>query len=196
MKATEKLIQAFGVTLEITGTEVSKGAAKVMLHDLAAYPEEHVLGALRRCCRELKGKLTLADILQRVDDGRPGPEEAWSMIPKDEASSVVWSTEMREAYSAAQPLIADGELVPARMAFLEKYRVLVQRARDERKPIEWEFSPGTDKDLRELSLLDAAEKGLLTVEAVRGLLPYHRADEGVNARLLAIASNAVKLLTA
>lgn len=196
MNASEKLIKAIGVTLEITSTRLSDPAVEVMLADLAAHPEPLVLAALMRCCRELKGRLTLADIISRIDDGRPDPEGAWASIPKDEDGSVVWTTEMREAWAAAYPLIRDGELVPARMAFLERYRVVVQQARDARLPVEWEFSPGTNKDLRELVLLDAATKGRISADAARRLLPHHRADEGLNARLLAIAGQVVPALAA
>lgn len=185
MKYSENLIKALTVTLEVTGTDMSKEAARVVLADLATYPEPQVLAALKRCMREVKGRLTLADIISRMDDGRPGPEEAWSMVPKDEAASAFWTTEIREAYGVAHALIASGDTVQARMAFLERYRNLVQLARDGRLPVQWEFSPGTDKAGRELVLLDAKDKGRISAQAVMGLLPYHREDEGLMGRLLA-----------
>ena len=188
---SESLIKAMGVTLELTGTQLSDVAVKVILNDLSALPEPQVLGALKRCVRELKGRLTLADILQRLDDGRPGPEEAWAMLPKDETATVVWTLEMREASAVAWPLIVAGELVQARMAFLEKYRSLVQQARDGRKPVEWEVSLGHDKDGRELVLLDAVEKGRISAEGAMALLPHHR-DAETSPRLLALAEKAVK----
>jgi hypothetical protein len=196
MKPTEKLIKSLVVALEITGTTLSDGAVKVMLADLSAYPEPQVMAALRRCCRELKGKLTLADILSRIEDGRPSPEEAWAIVPKDEASSAVITQEMREAFAVAYPMVAAGELIQARMAFLERYRVLVQQARDARTPVQWTFTPGTDCDGRELVLLDAAEKGRISVEGVQALLPYHRESEGLSARLLSIAGREMPKLQA
>ena len=84
-----KLIEAIAVAQEVTGTPLSSdGAVEAMLADLQVYPDGQVLAALRRCMREVKGKLTLADIISRIDDGRPSPEEAWSMVPLDEAGSV------------------------------------------------------------------------------------------------------------
>lgn len=194
MNISEKLIKAVTIALELTNTQLSDGAFKVICADLAGYPEPQVLGALKRCAREVRSKLTLADILQRLDDGRPGPEEAWAMVPKDEASSVYWTTEMRDAYATCYPMVAAGELITARMAFLERYRALVQQARDGRFPVEWTFSPGHDKNGRELVLLDAAEKRRISVAGVRALLPYHRDDEGVNARLLALDGREPELL--
>jgi hypothetical protein len=192
-----KLIQAIAVTLEVTGSPaMSDAAVKVMLRDLAGYPEPLVLAALRRCMREVKGKLTLADVIQRIDDGRPTPEVAWSMVPKDEAGSVCWTTEMRDAYALAHSLVKQGELVQARVAFLEAYRVRVQFARDACLPVEWQVSLGFDKSGRELVLLDAVQKGWISVNHARSLLPYHRDDEELNARLLAIEGIDSKALPA
>lgn len=191
----KKLIEAIAVAQEVTGTPLGSDAAiEAMVMDLSGYPEPQVLGALRRCMREVKGKLTLADIITRIDDGRPPPEVAWSMVPKNEAASVCWTTEMRDAYAVCYRMVESGELVQARMAFLEAYRSQVQLARDARLPVEWHFSLGTDKDARELVILDAAEKGRVSVEGAQRLLPYHREDVAVNARLLAITSGAFRRL--
>lgn len=194
MPASKALAQAIAVAAELTGTQLSTPAARVMAEDLARYPEDQVIGALNRCRRELRGRLTIADVLIRLQDGRPGPEEAWAMLPKDEASSAVWTDEMRMASAVAQPMIDVGDLIPARMAFLERYKALVQAARDYSKPVNWEPTLGTDKSGRELVILDAVEKGRLTTTHARLILPYHREDEGLNARLLALTSSAVRRL--
>lgn len=186
--ATERVIKGVGVVLEVTGSELPPAALRAVIADLATYPEHQVLAALKRCMRELKPRqFSLSAVLERLDDGRPGPEEAWSMIPKDEGSSVFWTDEMQAAYGVAAALIASGDNVQARMAFLERYRNLVQLARDARYPVKWTFSPGVDKDGRELAILDAVQKGRLGIDAARALLPYHREDVGLEARLLAAA---------
>lgn len=175
MLASENLLQAIAVTAELTGTVMSEPAARIMAEDLARYPELQVLAALTRCRRELRGRLTIADVLTRIDDGRPGPEEAWAMMPTSEAQSVVWTAEMAEAYGAAYPLIRDGENVQARMAFLERYRTLVRESRDAGKPVRWTASLGHDPQGREPVLLEAQAKGRLSADHVVGLLP-HRAE--------------------
>lgn len=174
MKATtsEKLIQAIAVTCELTSTVLSEAAARVLATDLARYPEQQVLGALDRCRRELRSRLTLADVLQRLDDGRPGPEEAWAMIPRDESTSVVWTEEMAAAFGVALPLLAEGDHVAARMAFLERYRASVQQSRDRGEPPKWTPSLGLDPAGRESALIEAAEKGRLSAPHVAALLPY------------------------
>lgn len=195
--ATERVIKAFGVMLEVTGSEMSKGAMRVMLHELAKHPEGQVVRALDRCCRELKGpKIALQDILTRIDDGRPDPETAWTMVPKDEMVSAMMTEEMGEAFSLVYSTVASGELIPARMAFLEAYRKAVQLAREEKKPVRWAFTPGTDLNGREAVLLDAADKGLISAERVQELLPHHRDDVVLTYRLQKIMDPTVKALTA
>jgi hypothetical protein len=171
----ERLLQALQVTAELTQTEFSREAILVMMHDLAIYPLSQVLSALHRCRKELKrGQLTLGAIMERLDDGRPGPEEAWSMIPRDEHATVVWCDEMAEAYQVAAPLLADGDRVAARMAFLERYRALLQRARDAGSPARWWPSLGHDPRGREAVLQQAVALGRLDAEQVAALLPPPR----------------------
>lgn len=181
---SKALLQAIAVTAELTGTQLSQPAARVLAEDLSRYPEKQVLGALVRCRKELRGRMSVADVIARLDDGRPGAEEAWAMIPRDESGSVVWTDEMRFAYGVAAPLIEEGDLVAGRMAFLENYRALVQKARDESIPVRWEPSLGWDARGREGVLLEAAQKGRLSAAHVAGLLPHH--DDGAHARLRAL----------
>lgn len=169
MGPSKALLQAIAVTAELTGTELSPAAAKVMATDLAAFPEPQVIGALTRCRRELKGRMTVADVLTRLEDGRPGPEEAWSMIPKSEAATVVWTDEMSQAMAVAGPLMDSP--VQARMAFLEKYRELVRQAREDKRPPCWWVSLGHDVLGREGPVLEAVERGRLTVAQASNLLP-------------------------
>ena len=97
MQHSENLLKAIAVTAELTDTDLSEAAARVMAEDLAMYPEKQVLGALIKCRRELKGRLRISDVIERLDDGRPGPEEAWAIIPRSESDSVVWNRDMAEA---------------------------------------------------------------------------------------------------
>lgn len=182
----ENLLKAIAVTAELTGTELSVDAARMMAEDLAQYPEEQVLKALTKCRRELKSRMSLADVISRIDDGRPGAEEAWAMIPKDESGSVVWTAEMAEAYGICYQLINDGDTVQARMAFLEAYRDRCAKARDEGVLVSWSPSLGHDPHSREHVLLQAVEKGRLTMNHVSGLLPYR--DQST-VKLIGISSN-------
>lgn len=169
---SEALVKALAVACELTNTYLSEAAAEVMLEELKPYPEAHVVGALRKCCKELKSRLTLADVLSRLDDGRPGVEEAWGMLAtilNNEDASIVWTEEMRLAYGAAAPLAEDP--IAARMAFKERYPALVSEARDRRQPVHWSASLGFDPRQRELVLTEAVRRQRLSVEYAQRLLP-------------------------
>jgi hypothetical protein len=172
--ASSRLIEAIAVTAELCGRTFTPAAAKLLADDLSAYDEQPVLRALSRCRKELKpGQFCLEAITSRIDDGRPGPEEAWAMLPHDEYKTVVWTDEMVSAWAVALPLIEEGEMVSARMAFKEAYTKAITEAREQRIPVKWTASLGHDKNGREVALLDAVEKGRLSAPQVKALLPYH-----------------------
>ena len=166
----DELIAAIAVCAELTGTELSKAAARVMAEDLSVYPLVQVTGALTKCRKELRGRMTLAAVIERLDDGRPGVEEAWAMIPNGEGDTVVWTEEMAEAFGVAVKLL-DEDSIAARMAFKETYLKIVSRARDEGKPVQWQVSLGHDKSGREGPVLEAVRLGRLTTERAQKLLP-------------------------
>lgn len=168
---SEQLIQAVAVTAELCGRTFTPAAAAVFVDDLARYPEAQVLGALRRCRREVRGLLTVQDVVSRLDDGRPGAEEAWAMIPQDEAGSTVWTEEMAAAFGVARHLLAEGDRIGARMAFRESYGRLVAQARDDGKPVRWSPSLGHDPGGREAVLQEAVRLGRLSIAHAVELLP-------------------------
>jgi hypothetical protein len=148
-----------------------------MLGDLVRYPEAQVMGALVRCRRELKGRMTITDVVTRLDDGRPGVEEAWAMVPKAESESVVWTEEMAKAMPAVHDLLNAGDAVAARMAFKEVYQRLCQEARDKGIQVSWSVSLGWAVDGRESAIRGAVEKGRLTSAQAKVFLPYFDGQE-------------------
>lgn len=168
------VIKALAVTAELMGTEWSEGAARVIAEELKHYPTEHVIVSLSRCRKEIRGRLTLTDILDRLPGGHPGPEEAWSCVSrgmKNEALTVVWTDPMREAYGVASALADD--LVAARVAFKETYQRLVAEARAMGGQPAWSVSRGTDKADQELQITEAVKAGKLTGEYAHKLLPNY-----------------------
>lgn len=185
MSPSKSVLQALAVTAELTSTQLSAGAARVLANDVAGYPEGQVLGALDRCRKELRGKLTLADILSRLDDGRPGPEEAWAIVSPalaDERVTIVWTEEMALASAPARAIVDDP--VAARMTFLECYRRMVQQARDDKQPVLWTPSLGYDARGREGPLLEAVRRGRLGAVHVAGLLPHYEAPAAAVSKAL------------
>jgi hypothetical protein len=120
----EILLITLGATAEVMGTQLQSAALMLMAEDLSEYPLSATLAAIKRCRRELNGRLTLAVILERVQaaDGIPGAEEAWALMSRPEDDTVVITEQMGEAMQIAGPLLKDGDRVAARMAFKEAYR--------------------------------------------------------------------------
>lgn len=189
-------LKAIAVAAELTGTELSAVALRVMDGDLAAYPEAAVLRALDRCRKELKGRLTLAAVLERVEecDGRPGPEEAWAiaLASSDEAETVIWTDEISQAMAVAQPLLEARDKVAARMAFCETYERIVRVAREANVPCRWVASLGADHERRALAVAAAVQAGRIGHAQAGHYLP---APDDANVVAGLLSGNDVKLLT-
>jgi hypothetical protein len=106
-----------------------------------------------------------------VNDGRPGAEEAWAMVPRDEMWTVVWTTEMAAAWGIAQVLLQDGDKIAARMAFKEAYTKAVDQSRAAGQPVKWTASLGFDPDERAGVLARAVESGKLPLDYVSRIAP-------------------------
>lgn len=171
-----ELLSALAVCAELTGTDFSEAAAVVMADDLGAYPHDQVIAALSRCRRELKGRLTLAAILERLDDGRPGPQQAWAMIPQDEAGSVVWCEEMALAFGAAWPLLEKGQTIAARQTFIEVYERECAAARARGEPARWTLSLGHDSTRRVAAFEEAVRLGRMEEVHAQTLTPITRSE--------------------
>jgi hypothetical protein len=161
------LIEKIAVTFELCGGVVLSDPAKAaIVSDLCRYTEKQVSDALDRCRNECR-RLTQQDIISRIDDGRPGPQEAWGMIPTSEEASVVWTEEMAEAYGTIRFM---DDPVAARMAFIESYNAAILRSRAQGAPVKWSPSLGSDPHGRDRSLIEAAEKGRLRGESAMRLM--------------------------
>jgi len=182
-----RILESLVVAAEMTGTELSKAAIRGMEMELNEYPEDAVLKALARCRRELKYKLTLADIIERLSgsDGRPAADEAWgkALLAFDEHASVVLNDDISRAMQSARPMYEERDKVGARMAFRSAYERIVQEARDRGEPVSWWASLGHDPYGRELAVKEGVEQGLLPSSQSAMLLP----PPGGNAFVGAIA---------
>lgn len=155
------LASAICATAEAMGQEMNPGTAAMMAEDLCAYPVPAVKAALKACRFEVKGKLAMADILQRVQasDGRPGKDEAWAiaMTTNDEFETVVLTDEIQLALAAAKPVLDAGDKIGARMAFISAYERFVGQARQDTKQVNWHVSVGFDASRRIQAVTKAVE---------------------------------------
>jgi hypothetical protein len=168
-KLNPRIIEAVAVTAELTGTKFSAAAKEAVVMHLSQYAEAAVLAALARCQLELRYPLTLAAVMDRLDDGHPGPETAWALVAKlHDDDTIVWTEEMAEAYEFVRRL---DDRVAARMAFLEQYREKLAVARAERRPPRWMASLGWDPTKREGAITAAVAEGKLLPAAAHAALP-------------------------
>lgn len=152
----------------VMGHDMRVTEAEAMARMLSAHALADVESALRRCMRELKSRLSLAAILERLPGQHPGPEEAWALCPRGEDKTVVWTDAIAQAYGAAAPLLAEGDPIGARMAFREAYGACVAEAPPGLPT--WTVSLGHDVAGREGPIRRAAAQGRLPAERVAGLL--------------------------
>jgi hypothetical protein len=166
------LVDIIALTAEACGHPLSAAAAEMLADDLAGFDEASILAALACCRIELNGPLRVAEILSRIDDGRPDADEAWVMMPAGEPDSVVWTEEMARAWGIALPLLEADDPAAAQAAFRTAYEKLVIAARLRREAPRWMPSLGRDVAGRELALRAAVLKGRITAAQAEMLLGY------------------------
>lgn len=178
----DRLVELLVVTAEVIGDQLRPTTAAYMVRDLSCYPLVQLERALEGCRRELKGRLSLAAVLERIDDGHPAPNEAWAVAIQaaDERNTVVWTTLTQQAWNTALSLVQAGDKIAARQAFLETYTRLVKDARAARLPASYSPSLGFDLTSRNAALTDAVSKGLLAHDQVSDHLQLTAAAPAFN----------------
>lgn len=165
-----KVVEALAVAIELCGVQWTDRATLAVVEELKRHPVDAVLTALGRCARELKGRLTLADIVERIaaEDGRPTADEAWAHVGTiDESRTLVATEEAYRAMTIAAPLLRDGDTFAARRAFVPAYEAAVRDARARGERVRWRVSPGTDPHSRRSQVQLGLERGQLTPEQAR-----------------------------
>jgi hypothetical protein len=166
------VLQALAVTSDVTGTTFTPLGAKLIAQELSHYPENSVLVALERVRRELTGRFSLAQVIERIPGEHPGVEQAWAMVAKaltDESVTLVQTHEMARAFGVALGLPDD--LVAARMAFKAEYQQQVANARQKGISPEWFVSPGSDATARSGPVLEAVKEGKIPLEYASQFIP-------------------------
>jgi hypothetical protein len=178
----EDLVKGLMATAEVIGDQLRPTAAAYMVQDLSCYSMSVLERALAGCRRELKGRLSLAAVLERIDDGHPAPNEAWAVAIQaaDERNTVVWTTLTQQAWNTALPLVQAGDKIAARPAFLETYARLLKDARAARLPASYTPSLGFDLTSRNAALTNAVSKGLLAHDQVTDHLQLTAAAPAFN----------------
>lgn len=161
-------------TAEYYGKKITAATVQLWWNALHGMALEQVRGAFNLHVQTNKFMPTISEILDavRTQDGRPEPEEAWSMVARclnDEGVTVVWTDEMACAFGIALGLQATP--IAARMAFLESYRERTAVARRSGTPVHWCAALGHDQYGREGPVVQAVKMGRLTAQHAVAILP-------------------------
>ncbi|WKZ84188.1 hypothetical protein N5B55_10360 [Ralstonia pickettii] len=142
---------------------------------LAPYPIEAVAAAFSKHLDVSRFAPTPAEILEHLPkrgDTRPEVDEAWAIAIRaaDEQETVVWTTEIAEAWHVAQPVF-HGDEIGARMAFKAAYARIVERNRGLNAAPEWVVSQGHDSARRTEVLAQAVREGRLQLANAKAAVP-------------------------
>lgn len=175
------------------GRDVTEALLSLWWAQLQRWPFAVVSEALSAHVERSRFMPTIAEVIEWITAAdasakRPGADEAWAMVPKDEDSSAMLTAEMLGAWGVARRVLAEGA-IHARRAFVDAYQRLCAEAVARREPVRWVLSQGHDKARLAEVVDDALAAGLLSsVEAQPVLLQlesYRRPVGGGLAGMLA-----------
>lgn len=168
-----EMVTLMQLIAEYHDEDLSQSRAQMYASDLEAYSPAEINQAWKTYRMALgNNKMPKPfQLIQFVQDGHPTAQESWAMIPRDESASVIWSDEMRAAYSIAEPLIREGNVSGAFFAYREEYEKQINQARALRKKPRWSPSFGDYKPGRDAALITAIERGRITPEKAVSLYP-------------------------
>lgn len=199
---SDKIVDELEFTIKDLGATWTQEAQFRAVQELHRHPEQAALQALRRCRLEFTGgRFLLAHIIERIDDGRPGADEVWSVVGhSDEERSFVTTNEALEAWGRIRDLI-DTDDIGARMAFREAYGHIVAENRAKGVPVQWIPTLGKDPAGRDAALRTAAERkqlGSVHAGVVAGVFSNQDKDRArlESARVRSLPHAEVPLLSA
>lgn len=166
----QRLNTALVSAFEVLGQPAPSVNASKMMVDalLSEAPVEACELALIRAAKEVRGRLSLPEILARLPAGaaHPDPMEAYAIAVQlhDEDATVVATDEVRSAYAATRELFGTRDAYGAREAFKNAYTAAVGASRAVGKRPEWSVSLGKDPYRRDEALLTARKLGRISAE--------------------------------
>ena len=180
----EKIADLIEITAEISGNPFKPQVIALMVEDLAEWDFNEIQAALNACRREVKGRLSLKDIIDRLPkkgDELPTADEMWGAIYDfctDERKTFVLPDMAFKALESTNggiwELIQDGDKTGARMAFKGAYERLSQGFNGK---VQYSVRLGTDRQERETAIQAAYKQGLIDKSQIFQYLPDFDDDE-------------------
>ena len=189
----KNIARGLAITAEVCGSQLSEGAIAVMIEELATYESEDVSEALRRVMREHTGRLSLAVIIERIDEGKGlGVDAAWELAVRariwDQGITLV-IPKARSLQSWPPALWNVGDKVAARLAFKAAYPKYLADLGDEVF-----VSLGWDAEGRRTAIEEAARNGVITQAHAAKLLPDPEITDPKSRAMIAELASSTKQL--
>lgn len=142
------------------------------------YSLQAFLSALQSALEESSGRLDPAKVKRHLPDplGHPSPEEAWNAAPKSESETAYVTTQIMAALAAADDSIERGDMVGARMCFIETYKREVSNAKLRGERAKFWMTDGNGLTHNERVM--AREKAMLNANS-QGWISKHELDSGL-----------------
>jgi len=133
------------------GKPVGPDAFDMWWHLLSDHSIQVVTKAIDAYVRSSGEAPTPHDILSVINEslGYPSPEEAWNRLPKGESDGGYVNQQMMDGMGACSDSLERGDMISARMAFLESYKKSVETAKLEGKQAEYFYTAPTGLGLEE-----------------------------------------------
>lgn len=165
-------------TYAMHSKDLTAGMVKIWIAQLGLYSIEAIEGAFDAYWRTARALPLPSDILKFLPDplGHMGPEEAWNHAPKSERDGGYVTDQIMTAIASAADSIERGDMIGARMAFVEAYKREVGQAQAQGIRAKYWYSipsglnHGERLALKEKHTLEAAERKWLDPQKALNLL--------------------------
>lgn len=174
----KEIADLINITAEIVGTPLKPTVVAIMVNDLAEYSVTGIKQALTVCRQEVKGRLSLKDIIDRLPNANalPSADEMFAQIAEwclDETKTFVLPEIAFRACEETNGGVYDAlmahDRTGARMAYKASYERL---AKAHTGSLNYVVRTGTDKAHSEATILDAIKQGKLEQKNVQALLSH------------------------
>lgn len=165
-------------TAEIIGQGLNQTAIAIMCEDLAEWEFNDIQAALTTCRREVKGRLSLKDIIDRLpkkSDELPTADELWGQIYEyltDEYKTFVLPEmaflALESTNGGVYELAMSGDKTAARMAFKAAYERVSQGFNGK---VKYSIRLGTDRENRANAIKTAYLEKKITKDTAAAFLP-------------------------
>lgn len=172
-----QIIEMLAIQMEMKEQAASERVITYMVKQLEPYGFEPVMKALDKVGKESSYKINLAEIIKRIDDGRPSAQIAWAQCPKSEEDSALLTEEQNKALCCVSHLLYTNDPIAARMGFIEKYNELIEEARASAEPVKYVLAAGSYRQGRIDAVKIGVEEGKLLRSRACWMLQHTIDDE-------------------